>query len=50
MPYNVAKDGNAFWVMKHGKKLNKKGYRTRAEALRYMRALYSHAPKSERAP
>ena len=50
MPYAVSKQDGLYYVTKHGKRKNKKGYKTRAEALKYMSALYVHAPKSERAP
>jgi len=49
VPYNVAKQDGLYYVLKHGKRKNKKGYKSRAEAMGYMRALYSHSPKSERA-
>ena len=50
MPYNISKADGLYWVLKHGKRMNKKGHMTKAEAIKHMRALYANAPKGERAP
>ena len=50
MPYAIEKIGGVYFVTKHGRKVNKKGYKSRTQAIKYQRALYANAPKSERAP
>ena len=53
MPYKILKDGSGFSVWKvdeKGNKVEKKNkepYKSRGEALPYLKALYSHEPKAE---